>query len=121
MSSTMSSATPEAQNKPGLTISLRFTTGRCVATSVSSRDEPEWPPHPGRVFMAMAAAFFESEGTEQEKQAEREALNWLAAQSIAPEIRAVQASERSVFTCYVPVNDNQTPNKAMLQSGAGNA
>lgn len=119
MSSTMSSATPEAQNKPGLTISLRFTTGRCVATSVSSRDEPEWPPHPGRVFMAMAAAFFESEGTEQEKQAEREALNWLAAQSIAPEIRAVQASERSVFTCYVPVNDNQTPNKAMLQSAPG--
>jgi CRISPR-associated protein Csb2 len=119
MSSTVSSATPQTQKRPGLTISLRFTTGRCVATSVSSRDEPEWPPHPGRVFMAMAAAFFESEGTEQEKNVEREALNWMAAQSIAPGIRAVEASARSVLICYVPVNDNPTPNKAMLQSAPG--
>lgn len=115
-----STATPTAtEAKPGLMISLRFTTGRCVTTSVSSRDEPEWPPHPGRVFMAMAAAFFESEGTEQEKQAEREALNWLAGQSNAPGIRAVEAPNRSAFTCYVPVNDNPTPNKAMLQSAPG--
>ncbi len=107
------------ESKRGLVISLRFTTGRCVATSVSSREEPEWPPHPGRVFMAMAAAFFESDGTEEEKKSEREALNWLAAQSGAPEIRAVAAPRRSEFTCYVPVNDNQTPNKAMLQSAPG--
>ena len=65
----------QTQTKSGLTISLRFTTGRCVTTSVSSRDEPEWPPHPGRVFMAMAAAFFESEEADEEKQSEREALN----------------------------------------------
>jgi CRISPR-associated protein Csb2 len=115
----MSAMGTQTETRPGLTISLRFTTGRCVTTSVSSRYEPEWPPHPGRVFMAMAAAFFESEGTEEEKQSERQALNWLAAQDNAPEIRAVEAPRRSEYTCYVPVNDNVTPNKAMLQSAPG--
>ena len=34
---------------------------------------PEWPPHPDRVFMALAAAFFET-GCDP---AERTALEWL--------------------------------------------
>ncbi len=104
--------------KPGLAISIRYTTERCVATSVSSRDDAEWPPHPGRIFMAMAAAYFETDGSDEEKQAEINALNWLTQQS-APELRFTDCSHRSAFTCYVPVNDNPKPNKAMLQSAPG--
>ena len=44
-----------------LIIGLDFVTGRCVAADVSDRDVAEWPPHFGRVFMAMAAACFSSE------------------------------------------------------------
>lgn len=110
--------TTETATHTCLSISVRFITGRCVMTSVSSRDEPEWPPHPGRLFMAMAAAYFETEGTDQQKHAERSALNWLTQQA-APEIRAKEHFERSTFTCYVPVNDNPKPNNAMLQSAPG--
>jgi len=113
------SGTLTAETQAGLLISIRFVTERCVATSVSSRDEPEWPPHPGRIFMAMAAAFFESEGTDKDKEAERNALDWLSSLVSAPEIRHCPATLRSEYTCYVPVNDNQTPNKAMLQSAPG--
>lgn len=101
-----------------LRIHLRFLTGRCVATCVDARERPEWPPHPGRFFMAMAAAFFESEGSEDEKQAERQALEWLANLQ-SPRIHALPAEERTPVTCYVPVNDAPQPNKAMLQSAPG--
>ena len=105
----------------GLAICLKFTTERCVATNVGSREQPEWPPHPGRIFMAMAAAYFESEGTEEGKAAERGALDWLAElmETSSPEIRATEEFVRSDITCYVPVNDNPKPNKAMLQSAPG--
>lgn len=109
---------PEPTTVPGLSISICFITDRSVATHVSSRDEAEWPPHPGRIFMAMAAAFFETEGTDEQKQEEREALDWLTTLD-APSLRQVQASERSGYTCYVPVNDTPKPNKAMLQSAPG--
>lgn len=108
----------EVKTEPGLSISIRFITDRCVTTHVSSRDEAEWPPHPGRIFMAMAAAFFETEGSESEKQKEREALDWLATLG-APSLWQAPVSDRSAYTCYVPVNDNPKPNKAMLQSAPG--
>lgn len=43
-----------------LTLGIRYLTGYAVASNVAHRDEVEWPPHPGRVFMAMAAAHFET-------------------------------------------------------------
>ena len=44
-----------------LTIGWEYLTGYAVATDPSSRDRAEWPPHPARVFMALAAAWFETE------------------------------------------------------------
>ena len=44
-----------------LTIAWEYLTGYAVATDPTSRDRAEWPPHPARVFMALAAAWFETE------------------------------------------------------------
>jgi|GEM_PF-156372 len=102
----------------GLAIHLRFLTDRCVATSVNDRDRAEWPPHPGRVFMALVAAYFETDGSADDKAAERAALEWLECLP-APRIQSVRGDERSPVTFYVPVNDAPKPNKAMLQSAPG--
>ena len=44
-----------------LRIGWEYLTGYSVATDPSTRDRAEWPPHPARVFMALAAAWFETE------------------------------------------------------------
>jgi len=97
-----------------LTIGLEFITGRCVAASVHDRDDPEWPPHPGRIFMALAAACFEM-GEDADEVA---ALEWLESLP-APEIHASEHHARSPVKFYVPVNDKITPTKAILQSTPG--
>jgi CRISPR-associated protein Csb2 len=66
----------------------------------------------------MAAAFFESEGDDTAKTAQRAALNWLTSLG-PPSLRFAEAIQRSAVTCYVPVNDSSRPNKAMLQSAPG--
>lgn len=109
---------PDCEVKAGLSIAIQFITDRCVATHVSSRDEAEWPPHPGRIFMAMAAAFFETDSSNDEKHRQRIALEWLTSLE-PPAMKHAAAEERSGYTCYVPVNDNPKPNKAMLQSALG--
>jgi len=101
-----------------LKIHLQFITSRCVATRVDDRKRPEWPPHPGRLYMALAAAHFETGGEDDEKAGERRTLDWLAALS-APRILCRAAQERRRITVYVPVNDALQPNKAMLQSAPG--
>lgn len=58
---------------PGLTIGWEYLTGRCVATDPANRQRVEWPPHPGRVFLALAATWFETG----EDPAQGEALRWL--------------------------------------------
>lgn len=83
------------------TLAIRFLTGRYVAAKFEDNSQAEWPPHPGRVFMALAASFFEG-GQDPE---ERAALEWLEAQA-APEIEAGAAWERKGQTPYVPVNDD---------------
>src|SRR5688500_1173790 len=87
-------------------LGIRYLTGYAVATDVSSREAAEWPPHPGRVFMAMAAAMFET-GEDAE---ERSALEWLEQQP-APTMKCSDADRRAVVTCYVPVNDSGAPVK----------
>jgi CRISPR-associated protein Csb2 len=57
----------------GLNIGWEYLTGCCIATDPTNRDRAEWPPHPGRVFMAIAAAWFETG----ESEAEGNALRWL--------------------------------------------
>ena len=87
-------------------LGIRYLTGYSVATDVSNRQQAEWPPHPARVYMAMAAAHFET-GEDSE---ERTALEWLEKQSIAPAMFAGESLPRDVVQCYVPVNDMGVPN-----------
>ena len=56
-----------------LAMSIRYLMGWAMATDPADRTRPEWPPHPDRVFMAMAAAYFEGGNAGDE----REALEWL--------------------------------------------
>jgi CRISPR-associated protein Csb2 len=97
-----------------LTLGIRYLTGCVAASDVADRRHVEWPPHPGRVFMALAAAHFET-GADT---AERAALEWLEAQP-APQMHAPAHIERPVVTQYVPVNDRAGPSKAPLQSAGG--
>lgn len=99
---------------PGLTIGWEYLTGSCVATDPASRQRAEWPPHPGRVFMALAAAWFET-GDDPD---EGNALRWLERLN-EPEMMLPahdQVFPRDVVTAYVPVNDSAGPSAALLQS-----
>lgn len=87
-----------------LALEIEFLTGRYRATSFRDREASEWPPHPSRVFSALAAAHFEA-GPWPET---REALLWLE-QLPAPEIAASAAVEREIALHYVPVNDASLP------------
>jgi CRISPR-associated protein Csb2 len=84
----------------GFAIEIEYLTGYSVATDPGDREQPEWPPHPARIFMALAAAHFETEGD----LAERQALQWLESLD-PPEMTIPQASARETLTVYVPVND----------------
>jgi CRISPR-associated protein Csb2 len=97
-----------------LTLGIRYLTGCVVASDVADRRHVEWPPHPGRVFMALSAAHFQTG----EDQRERAALEWLES-LLAPQIRASEHTERPVITQYVPVNDRAGPSQAPLPSAAG--
>lgn len=88
-------------------ISVEFLRGACVATADSDRTTAEWPPHPARLFMAIAAAYFETrEQPETEvDELHRAALQWLEVQS-PPTLYASDASQRRILTVFVPVNDS---------------
>jgi CRISPR-associated protein Csb2 len=91
-------------------LTIEYLTGYAVATDPANREQAEWPPHPARVFMALAAAHFE---TEPLNQTQRTALEWLAALE-PPDITVPQHTLREVRTVYVPVND-QTGGDALLR------
>jgi CRISPR-associated protein Csb2 len=97
-----------------LALGIRYLTGYAVATDPANRNRAEWPPHPGRTFMALAAAHFETG----EDPTERAALEWLETQP-APGLMAPEADERAVVTHYVPVNDKAGPARGLLQSLPG--
>lgn len=98
-----------------LTIAWEYLTGRCVASDVTERERPEWPPHPDRVYQSLVAAWGEG-GQDAE---EKGALVWLATlpppDIITPELlvstgddpvgdapcATIGASPKS----YVPAND----------------
>ncbi len=112
----------------GLTIGWEYLTGYAVATDIASRERVEWPPHPARVFMAMAAAWFETEpgdGASDEERREHEAegaaLRWLESLD-EPELWLPPSCSERNRTCvktYVPVNDKAGPAKGVLQSAVG--
>ena len=83
-------------------IGIRYLNGWSMAAADGARKSlAEWPPHPDRVFMALAAAWFET-GHNIEEGA---ALRWLEA--MAPPAIAASAKEvRRLTTAYVPVNDD---------------
>jgi CRISPR-associated protein Csb2 len=90
-----------------LALGIRYLNGFAVAAEPNDLRRAEWPPHPGRVFMALAAAHFQT-GADSD---ERDALVWLEALEeengpAAPSIVAPRALERALVTHFVPVNDD---------------
>mgnify|MGYP001035193364 CR=1 FL=1 len=96
-------------------LGIRYLNGFAAATEPNNPHRPEWPPHPGRVFMALAAAYFETGKSPKE----RAALEWLESLR-PPHIYSPDCCVRAVVKHYVPVNDKSgdvhKPPKALLQS-----
>ena len=97
-----------------LTLGIRYLNGWAMAAADGARKQrAEWPPHPDRVFMALAAAWFETG----EDAAEGVALEWLQGLG-APGLNASDAFRRGVdagtrqATVYVPVNDTRVSKNA---------
>ena len=82
-------------------VEVNFLTGRYVATCHNDRRQPEWPPHPARLFSALVSTWAvadEPDGSE------RAALEWLESQA-PPGINASEAVPRKTVQHFVPVND----------------
>jgi CRISPR-associated protein Csb2 len=92
-------------------LGIHYLNGFAAASEPDSRERPEWPPHPARVFMALAAAHFET-GADP---TERRALEWLE-RLPPPALRAPEATPRAVVRHYVPVNDKPGGSTAAIQS-----
>ena len=96
---------------------IRYLNGFVVAAEFQDHNKVEWPPHPARVFMALAATHFQTGSDLKEK----EALLWLERLNVdgkpmAPTIVSSEYSQRTPTTHYVPVNDKSGPSKALLQT-----
>ena len=89
-------------------LGMNYLNGWAMAAADGARKEQaEWPPHPDRVFMALAAAWFETG----EDPAEGEALRWLETLS-PPDIAASECTTRSTVVSYVPINDSSISRRA---------
>jgi CRISPR-associated protein Csb2 len=82
-------------------IAIELLAGRYTAMQFNDRSQPEWPPHPARLYSAMVAAWADNDEPDP---AERAALCWLEEQG-APEIHCSETQRRAVVTHFVPVND----------------
>lgn len=91
-----------------IAIAVRYLMERAVASSHADYSEPEWPPHPDRLFQALVAARSALESPEDDARGELEALRWLESQA-PPLLYASDAAPRGVVTVYVPVNDLSAP------------
>jgi CRISPR-associated protein Csb2 len=98
-------------------LGLRYLMGWAMsAADGQEKQRTEWPPHPDRVFMALAAAWFETG----EDAAQGAALRWLEALPppyIAASDAQIRGSGRQVkpVVSYVPVNDSK-PGRALPQT-----
>jgi CRISPR-associated protein Csb2 len=102
-------------------LAIHYLNGWAMAAADGARKEmAEWPPHPDRVFMALAAAWFETG----EDPAEGDALRWLEALE-PPAIAASNAYTRHAMgsdgptVSYVPVNDARMGRKAPASDDLG--
>lgn len=82
-------------------IEVNFLTGRYVATYFNDWQQPEWPPHPARLFSTLVEAWADSDEPDP---TERQALKWLEEQE-PPSIAAPDCVRRKVVGHFVPVND----------------
>jgi CRISPR-associated protein Csb2 len=80
-------------------IEVEYLLGRAFAGDFKHRELSEWPPHPGRLFSALAAAYFEN-GADARG---RVALEWLETQK-PPHIHAGDAGEGETPMAFVPTN-----------------
>ncbi len=91
-------------------IEVEFLTGVSVAASPYQREEPEWPPHPDRLFQALVAAWGRND---QPDTGEKQALEWLETlDRNTLEIHAPRALPRTVTSVFVPPNDARTTGRA---------
>ena len=93
-------------------INVRFLRGVCVATNTGQWNETEWPIHPARLFMAMAAAHLE---TNSDSLKQKDALRWLESQ-LPPRVVASAAELRKPVTVFVPVNDSSRADQLLAKS-----
>ncbi len=89
-----------------LAFGIRYLNGFVAAAEPDNLERAEWPPHPARVFMALAAAHFQTGG----ELDERGALLWLegtkrGGEISAPMIAAPEGARRDIVQQFVPVND----------------
>ena len=88
-------------------LGLYYLNGWSMASADGARKQrAEWPPHPDRIFMALAAAWFETG----EDATEGQALSWLETLP-PPAIAASDAYIRTPVVSYVPVNDTDIGQK----------
>lgn len=98
-------------------LGIRYLNGYSAATEVDDDHRAEWPPHPGRIFMALVAAHYACEP----KPEEYALLQWLETLP-PPEIYAPEFLSRTVVENYVPVNDkavSRDKRTTCLQSAPG--
>ena len=84
-------------------VRVTYLTGRVYSAVFDDGDEkiePEWPPHPSRLFSALVAAW----GDTGEEQDLKPALEWIERQT-APTIYAGTVTARKLVRAFVPVND----------------
>ena len=86
-----------------LVLEIEFLTGVCRASFGRGDSWPDWPPQPDRIFSALTSAW----GDRGQNSREREALEWLEAQS-APEIFAGNFTARTSPVVFVPPNDQMS-------------
>lgn len=82
-----------------LAIEVEYLLGRAFASDFSDQDEPEWPPHPDRLFSALVAAHHDTFGTK----TERAALAWFQRLD-PPEISAGSSGDGDTVVNFVPIN-----------------
>jgi CRISPR-associated protein Csb2 len=89
-----------------LALRVTYLLGRVYSARFEDGDgkgDPEWPPHPSRLFSALTAAWGEG-GAEEEL---RPALEWLEQQA-PPRILFSSQTARKLVQAFVPVNDAET-------------
>ena len=93
-------------------LGIRYLMGWAMAAADGSKKEKaEWPPHPDRIFMALAAAWFETGQNEQEGKS----LRWLE-ELAPPGICASDKEVRAIVTSFVPVNDTSVVGKKTIET-----